>query len=102
MIGVTGRFGPTDRMLLLSVRSPNGGHVSPAFNGDRLISTVEILTGCSDRADWTLDPQHSVVYSKGPKHVFADRMRPIMLDWTLPASGHPVTSYCADRQHDRT
>ena len=67
-----------------------------------MISTVEIWTGCSDRADWTLNPQRSVVYSKGPKHVFANRTRPVMLDRTLPASGHTVTSYCADRQHDRT
>ena len=74
-------------MLLLSVRSPDGGHVSPAFNGDRLISTVEMLTGRSDRADRTLDPQRLVIYNKGPKCVFADRTRPVMLDRTLPASG---------------
>ena len=69
-------------MLLLSVRSPDGGHVSLAFNCERLISTVEMLTGRSDKADWTLDPQRPVVYSKGPKHVFVDRTRPVMLDRT--------------------
>ena len=82
---MTGRSGPTDRTLLLSVRSPDGGHVSPAFNSECLISTVDMLTGCSDRADQTLDPQRPVVYSKGPKHVFADRTRPVMLDRTQPS-----------------
>ena len=98
LIGVNGRSGPTDRTLLLSVRSPDGGHVSPAFNGDRLISTVEMLTGCSDRADRTLDPQRPVVYSKGPKRVFADRTRSVMLDRTQPAYGHTVSPLCALRQ----
>ena len=79
---MTGRSGPTDRTLLLSVRSLDGGHVSLAFNGDRLISTVKMLTGRSDRADRTLEPQRPVVYSKGPKRVFADRTRLVMLDRT--------------------
>ena len=96
---MTGRSGPTDRTLLLSVQSPDGGHVSPAFNDDRLISMVEMLTGRSDRADRTLDPQHPVVYSKGPKRVFADRTRPVMLDRTLPASGQMMSPLCASRQH---
>ena len=99
---MTRRSGPTDRTLLLSVRSPDGGHMSLAFNRERLISMVDMLTGRSDRVDRTLNPQRLVVYSKGPKRVFADRTRPVMLDRTLPASGHTVTSYCADRQHDRT
>ena len=73
----------------------------PAFNGDRLISTVEMLTEHSDRADWTLDPQRPVVYSKGPKHVFADRTRPVMLDQTQPAFGHMVSSSVLPHQHDR-
>ena len=85
LIGVTGRSGPTDRTLLLSVRSPDGGHVSPVFNSECLISMVDMLTGRSDRADRTLDPQRPVVYSKGPKHVFADRTRPVMLDRTHPS-----------------
>ena len=86
-------------MLLLSVRSPDGGHVSPTFNGDRLISTVEMLTGRYDKADRTLDPQRLVIYSKGPKRVFADRTRPVMLDRTLPASGQMMSPLCALRQH---
>ena len=72
-------------MLLLSVRSPDGVHVSPAFNSERLISMVDMLTGRSDRVDRTLDPQRPVIYSKGPKHVFTDRMRPVMLDRTQPS-----------------
>ena len=99
---MTGRSGPTDQMLLLSVRSPDGGHVSPAFNNERLISTVNMLTERSNRADRMLDPQRPVVYSKGPKHVFTDRTRPVMLDRTLPASGHTVTFLCVVRQQDRT
>ena len=90
-----GRSGPTDRTLDLNVRSPDGGHVSPAFNCDRLISMVEMLTGCSDRDDRTLDPQRPVVYSKGPKRVFANETRPVMLDRTQPASGHTVSPLCA-------
>ena len=42
--GMTERSDLTDRTLLLSVRSPDGGHVSPTFNGERLISTVDMLT----------------------------------------------------------
>ena len=80
LIGVTGRSGPTDRTLLLSVRSLDGGHVSPAFNSECFISTVVKLTGCSDRTDRTLNPQRLVVYGKGPKPVFANRARPVMLD----------------------
>ena len=87
MIGVTGRSGPTNRMLLLSVRSPDGGHMSLAFNRERLISMVEKLIGCSDRANRTLDPQRLVVYSKGPKHVFVNRPCPVMLDRNNPAYG---------------
>ena len=60
-----------------------------------------MLTGHCAEVDRTLNPQRLVVYSKVPKPTFADRTRPVMLDWTLPASGHTVTSYCADRQHDR-
>ena len=85
LIGVNGRSGPTDRTLLLSVRSPDGGHVSPAFNSEHLISTVKMLTGRSDRADRTLVPQRLVIYSKGPKRVFADRTRPVKLDRTQPS-----------------
>jgi hypothetical protein len=72
--------------------------MSPAFNGVRLISTVEMLTGRSDRADRTLDPQRPVVYNKGPKHVFVDRTRSVMLDRTLPASGQMMSPLCALRQ----
>ena len=71
--------------------------MSPAFNSERLISTIEMLTGRSDRADRMLDPQRPVVYSKGPKCVFADRTRPIKLDQTQPASGHTVSPLCALR-----
>ena len=49
-----------------------------------------MLTGRSDRVDRMLDPQRPVVYSKGPKHVFADR--------TLPASGQMMSPLCASRQ----
>ena len=49
-----------------------------------------------------MNTQHPVVYSKVPKLIFADRTRPVMLDRTLPVFGHTVTSYYADRQHDRT
>ena len=59
--------------------------MSPAFNSERLISTVDKLTGRSDRTDRTLNPQRPVVYSKGPKPVFADRTRPVKLDQTQPS-----------------
>ena len=59
--------------------------MSPAFNSERLISTIEMLTGRSDRADRTLNPQRPVVYSKGPKRVFAGRTRSVMLDRTQPS-----------------
>ena len=85
-------------MLLLSVRSPDGGHVSLAFNSEHLISTVNMLTGRSDRVDRTLDPQRPVVSSKGPNPIFADRTRPVMLDRTLPASGQMMSPLCALRQ----
>ena len=81
-----------------TLRSPDDGHMSPAFNGDRLISTVEMLTGRFDRADQTLDPQRPVIYSKGPKRVFANRTCPVMLDRTLPASGQMMSPLCALRQ----
>ena len=99
---MTGRSGLTNRTLLLSVRSPDGGHVSPAFNSERLISTVDMLTGCSDKADRTLDPQRPVIYSKGPKHVFDDRTRPVMLDRTLPAFGQKMSPLCALHQRTST
>ena len=82
---MTGRSGPTDRTLLLSVRSPDGSHVSLAFNRERLISTVDMLIGRSDKVDRMLDPQRLVVYSKGPNRVFADRTRPVKLDRTQPS-----------------
>ena len=85
LIRVTGRSGPTDRTLLLSFWSPDGSHVSPAFNSERLISTVDKLTGRSNRTDRTLNPQRPVVYSKGPKPVFANRTHPVMLDRTQPS-----------------
>ena len=85
LIGVTGRSGPTDRTLLLSVRSPDSGHVSSVYNSVRQIPTVEMLTGHSDRVDQTLDPQRPVVYSKGPNPIFADQTRPVMLDRTQPS-----------------
>ena len=34
--------------------------------------------------------------------IFFDRTHPVMLDRTLPASGHSVTFLCAIRQQDRT
>ena len=60
------------------------------------------VTGLSDTSDRTLRPQCPVVSSKLPKPTFADRTRPVMPDRTLPASGHAVTTYYADRQHDQT
>ena len=72
-------------MLLLSVRSPDGGHVSSVYNSVRQIPTVEMLTGRSDRVDRTLDPQRPVVSSKGPNPIFADRTHPVMLDRTQPS-----------------
>ena len=41
------------------------------------------------------DPQRPVIYSKGPKRVFADRTRPVMLDWTLLASDQMMSPLCA-------
>ena len=59
--------------------------MSPAFNCERLISMVEMLTGHSDIVDRTLDPQCPVVSSKGPNPIFADRTRPVMVDRTQPS-----------------
>ena len=97
-----GRSGRIDRTLALSVRSCDTRHVSPFFeycspdlNGHQ--STRHC--GISDR---TLSLQRLVVFSKVLEMNFFDRTCPVMLDRTLPASDHTMTSYCAARQHDRT
>ena len=99
---MTGRSGPIDRTLALSVRSRDSRHVSPASNAVRQISTVAKLTGRSGKTDRTLKPQRPVVSSKLPEACFFDRTRPVHLDRTQTASGAQPLATVPPSQRDRT
>ena len=98
MIGCSSRI---HRTLALSVRSCDTRHVSPLFEYYSLALNGQQSTGRYDISDRTLSLQRPVVSSKVLETSFFDRMRPVMLDQTLQASGHSVTFLCAARQQDR-
>ena len=96
--GVTGRSGPIDRTLALSVRSCDTCHVSPASNIVRQISMVILLTGHYAQTDRTLSHQRLVVSSKVPNMNFHDRTCPVMPDRTHPTSGPSTSPLSTSRQ----
>ena len=61
-----------------------------------------LLTGHSAQTDRTLSLHHPVVSSKVLETFFFDWTRPVMLDRTLPTSGHTETFFCVVGQYDQT
>ena len=98
---MTGRSGPIDRTLALSVRSRDTRHMSPLFKCYLPNLNGHLLTRRSAQTDRTLSLQRPVISRKVPKTIFFDRTRPVMLDRTLPVSGLTVTFFYAARQQDR-
>jgi len=99
---VTRHSGHTDRTLDLSVQSPDDSHMSLCIQPELPDLNGRDTIGRCRQTDRTLSLQHPVVSSKVLETIFFDRTRPVMLDRTLLASSHTVTSFCAARQHDRT
>ena len=92
--GRTGHSGHIYQTLDLSVRSPDGSHVS------RTQWSLE-LTGCCAITDRTLSHQRLVISSKVPEMLFAHRTRPVKHDRTLPSSdnrtGHTLPAFDRSR-----
>ena len=99
---MTRRSGHTDRTLDLSVRSLDDSHMSLCIQPEPPDLNGRDTTGRCRQTDRTLSFQRPVVSSKVPEMIFFDQTCSVMLDRTLPAFGHIVTSFCTARQHDRT